>query len=157
PAVGDPAPEACAKYEKSDAPDAVTEERGGPLLSRSPGTRLQPTTLPGRRLCRRIRIGAGILLGVAPVPRAHGAAPETPAMAGSPCPPAAVVQGPPEIVRPTVAILRGHGVTSGTRACGDRMVNASLAIDRDTGGFRLHVRDTVGSSSARRGGAAATQ
>jgi hypothetical protein len=77
-------------------------------------------------------------------------------MAGPPCPPAAVVQGPPEIVHPVVAILRGHGVTSGPGACGDRMVNASLAIDRDTGGYRLHVRDAVGHSSDRRVTNAAT-
>jgi hypothetical protein len=124
-------------------------------LSRSSGTRLHPTTLRGQRRFRRIRIGAVILLGVAPLTRAHGA-PEPSAIASPPCPPAAVVQGPPEIVHPIVAILRGHGVTSGPGACSDRMVNASLANDRDTGGYRLHVRDAVGHSSDRRVTDAAT-
>jgi hypothetical protein len=41
----------------------------------------------------------------------------------------AVVQGPPEIVQPIVAILHGHGLTSAPGTCGDRMVNVLLAID----------------------------
>jgi hypothetical protein len=68
----------------------------------------------------------------------------------------AVVQGPPEIVQPIVAILHGHGLTSAPGTCGDRMVNASLAIDAGARGYRLSVRDAVGHSSDRRVPDAAT-
>lgn len=125
-------------------------------MSRSPGTRRHPVTLPGQRRLRRIRIGAGILLGLAPALRGSGAAAATPRTAAPPCPPVAVVQGPPEIVQPIVAILQGHGLTSAPGTCGDRMVNASLAIDPDARGYRLHVRDAVGHSSDRRVPDAAT-
>lgn len=125
-------------------------------MSRS-GTRPHLTTLPGQRRLWRIRIiGAGILLGLAPAPGGRGAAAETPATAASPCPPVAVVQGPAEIVQPIVAILQAHGLTSAPGRCGDRMVNASLAIDPGARGYRLHVRDAVGHSSDRRVPDAAT-
>ena len=122
----------------------------------SPGTRPPAPTVPsGQRRLRYIRIAAGILLGLAPAPRTSGAAAEI-ATAAPSCPPAVVVQGPPEIVQPIVAILRGHGLTSAPGACGDRLVNASLAADRDAPGYRLHIRDAVGHGSDRRGADAAT-
>ena len=125
-------------------------------MSRSSGTRRHPTTQPGQRRLRRIRIGAGILLGFTPALGGSGVAAKTPATAAPPCPPVAVVQGPPEIVQPIVAILHGHGLSSAPGTCGDRMVNASLAVDADARGYRLRVRDAVGHSSDRRVPDAAT-
>jgi len=126
-------------------------------LPRPPGTRPLVATLPGgQRRLRPIRIAAGILLGVAGAPPGRGAAAETRAAAGSPCPPAADVQGPSEIVQPIVAILRGHGLISEPGGCGDRMVKASLTMDPDARGYRLHVRDAVGHTSDRRVADAAT-
>ena len=101
-------------------------------------------------------IVAGLLVGLGAAPSATANAAGSIATAAPACPPAAAVQGPPEIVGPIVAILSSHGIGAASRACGARSVKASLVAYRDAEGYRLQVLDAVGHSNVRQVADAAT-
>jgi len=86
-----------------------------------------------------IAVGAGLLVCVG----ATG-----PARAGTACPPTAMVEGAPEIVTPTAALLRRRGIGSGPSYCG-RIVRASLAPRPNLGTYSLHIQDGYGRVSER--------
>ena len=66
------------------------------------------------------------------------------------CAPAAMVNGPPEIVDPVRAIVAAHGVRVVIdAACRSSAVRAQIARHRDRGGFTLTTVDGAGRASTR--------
>jgi hypothetical protein len=99
---------------------------------------------------------AALLGAVAAISPATADAAEATSAPTRVCPPSAVVEGPPEIVSPVVAILREHGLGTPSRSCAPPIVKASLVAHSGAGGYRLHVLDAAGHRSDRQVADAAT-
>jgi hypothetical protein len=69
-------------------------------------------------------------------------------MAGTACPPVAIVEGAAEIVTPVAAVLRRRGLRSEPSGCG-RVVRASLVARPGANAYGLHIEDGYGRVSDR--------
>jgi len=74
--------------------------------------------------------------------------PSFPAVAGTACPPVAIVEGAAEIVTPVAAVLRRRGLGSEPSGCG-RVVRASLVARPGLNAYGLHIEDGYGRVSDR--------